>query len=143
MDGGWGKWSRFSKCSKTCGRGVKSRFRDCNDPSPSDGGKECEGEYFESQDCNTDPCKSHKSLVYNILLIKKHRPCLGKVDGRWSRWSAWSSCTKDCETGTQRRERTCTKPSPAHGGRDCQGEDSKTRECNTEPCVPGTLKQLV
>ena len=58
VDGGWGKWSKFSKCSKTCGEGVKKRFRDCNNPSPSDGGKECEGEHFESEDCNTDPCKS-------------------------------------------------------------------------------------
>ena len=60
------------------------------------------------------------------------RSGLGPVDGRWSKWSDWSLC--NVQTGTTRRERNCTEPSPAHGGRDCQGEDSEMKEC-----VAGTL----
>ena len=62
VDGGWSEWSQFSPCSKTCGGGSITRFRNCNNPSPLNGGKNCPGEYFESQDCNTDPCKSLKQL---------------------------------------------------------------------------------
>ena len=80
--------------------------------------------------------ESNKSLVYIILF-------LGKVNGRWSKWNAWSSCTKPCEGGTQRRERTCTRPSPEHGGKKCRGEDSKMRDCNTEPCVAGTVIGII
>ena len=59
------------------------------------------------------------------------------MDGGWSKWSDWLPC--NFQTGTPRREttrreRTCTEPSPAHGGRDCQGEDSEMKEC-----VAGTL----
>ena len=63
VDGGWAEWTRFSPCSQTCGGGIITRSRNCNDPSPSDGGKDCPGEYFESRECNKDPCKSQKPLV--------------------------------------------------------------------------------
>ena len=41
-----------------------------------------------------------------------------------------------CGRGVQSRSRTCTKPSPAHGGKDCQGDGLMTRSCNENPC-PG------
>ena len=63
VDGGWSEWSRFSLCSETCGGGVVTRIRNCNYPSPLNGGKDCPGEYFESRECNKDPCKSQKPLV--------------------------------------------------------------------------------
>ena len=63
VDGGWGEWSRFSPFSETCGGGVITRIMNCNDPSPLNGGKDCPGEYFESRECNKDPCKSQKPLV--------------------------------------------------------------------------------
>ena len=59
VDGGWSEWSaKWSECSRSCGGGVQSRFRLCNSPSPSDGGKDCPGEHFETLDCNPEPCKS-------------------------------------------------------------------------------------
>ena len=80
---------------------------------------------------------SHTNHCFKSLSI--NRPCLGPVNGRWSAWSDWSSCTKLCGTGTQRSQRTCTQPAPDHGGRECRGKDSRMRDCNTEPCLPGTL----
>ena len=41
MNGDYGEWSSWSICSKTCGRGWKKRIRACNDPLPSNGGKDC------------------------------------------------------------------------------------------------------
>ena len=49
VDGGWSKWS---KCSASCGGGTQTRT--CTNPEPAYGGKDCKGE--SARDCNTDPC---------------------------------------------------------------------------------------
>ena len=70
VDGGWSEWSaEWSRCSSTCGGGVQSRFRLCNSPSPSDGGADCQGEQFETRECNMEQCKSEK-LQTNTLYYK-------------------------------------------------------------------------
>ena len=51
VDGGWSQWGQFSPCSDTCGDSSKIRTRSCNNPAPSDGGKECPGDFFDRQDC--------------------------------------------------------------------------------------------
>ena len=56
------------------------------------------------------------------------------VNGGWSDFEDWSGCSADCGGGTQTRTRTCTKPAPAHGGADCEGDSSETRNCNTHSC---------
>ena len=58
------------------------------------------------------------------------------ADGGWSAWGKWCACSKTCGTGTQHRSRTCTNPRPAYGGRECLGENTETRNCNTNSC-PG------
>lgn len=63
------------------------------------------------------------------------------VDGQWSGWKPWSGCTRSCGSGIQTRARTCTNPSPAHGGQDCVGLGDETRTCNNNPC-PGKLQDL-
>ena len=62
VDGGWSEWSRFAGCTKSCGGGSKSRTRECNEPSPSDGGADCPGKYFENLECNTEQCQSEKQI---------------------------------------------------------------------------------
>ena len=56
------------------------------------------------------------------------------VDGAWTPWSAWSSCTVSCGGGKQTRGRTCTDPSPAHGGALCVGDENESKACNTIQC---------
>ena len=56
MDGKWGKWGKWSECSVTCGGGSRKRSRKCNKPKPKGGGKKCEGDKQEVEECNTDSC---------------------------------------------------------------------------------------
>ncbi|KAJ8406778.1 hypothetical protein AAFF_G00296940 [Aldrovandia affinis] len=55
-DGNWGSWGKFGSCSRTCGGGVRSRSRQCNDPPPAYGGRDCPGSTFDYQMCNTEEC---------------------------------------------------------------------------------------
>ncbi|XP_022046690.1 A disintegrin and metalloproteinase with thrombospondin motifs 14 isoform X4 [Acanthochromis polyacanthus] len=55
-DGNWGSWSKFGSCSRTCGGGVRSRSRQCNNPPPAYGGRDCPGSAFDYQMCNTEEC---------------------------------------------------------------------------------------
>lgn len=43
-DGGWGEWGEWSECSRTCGGGVETQTRECNNPKPSNNGKYCVGD---------------------------------------------------------------------------------------------------
>ncbi|CAI9731784.1 Hypothetical predicted protein [Octopus vulgaris] len=51
VDGNWNKWSSWATCTTTCGRGKQNRFRLCNQPPPSKGGRFCVGEPVEWKDC--------------------------------------------------------------------------------------------
>ena len=67
VNGSWGGWKGWSHCSKTCGSGKRSRSRDCNNPAPAYGGRNCQGSSIESGACNTNPCPG-KQYDFIILL---------------------------------------------------------------------------
>jgi len=113
VDGGYSRWSEYGKCSASCGGGVMKRTRTCTNPEPSNGGQQCEGKAEETQACGMDPCP---------------------VDGGFSQWSKYGQCTLTCGGGLRVRERSCTKPSPAHGGKDCDGLTQETESCNSQSC---------
>ncbi|KAM9384737.1 A disintegrin and metalloproteinase with thrombospondin motifs 10 [Pholidichthys leucotaenia] len=56
VDGGWGLWSPWEECSRTCGGGVSFSVRHCDSPRPTIGGKYCLGERKRFRSCNTDEC---------------------------------------------------------------------------------------
>ncbi|XP_033120764.1 A disintegrin and metalloproteinase with thrombospondin motifs 7-like [Anneissia japonica] len=56
IDGDWGTWSEWSSCSRTCGGGVSTTHRECNNPRPAKGGKYCLGKRERYALCNTQPC---------------------------------------------------------------------------------------
>nr|XP_042117344.1 A disintegrin and metalloproteinase with thrombospondin motifs 12 [Peromyscus maniculatus bairdii] len=58
IPGGWGRWSPWSHCSRTCGAGAQSAERLCNNPEPKFGGKYCTGERKRYRLCNVHPCRS-------------------------------------------------------------------------------------
>ena len=56
VDGKWNSWGDFSKCSTTCGPGIKVRNRKCNDPAPKGDGSQCPNRGSESVACEKSPC---------------------------------------------------------------------------------------
>ncbi|XP_040895666.1 hemicentin-1 [Toxotes jaculatrix] len=111
--GNWGSWLPWSPCSETCGKGMQSRIRLCNNPPPAFDGPQCDGSDTQTQVC-------------------KERPC--PVDGKWSSWVSWGACSVSCGGGTRQRTRLCASPAPQHGGRQCEGNDVHIDFCNSEPC---------
>lgn len=63
------------------------------------------------------------------------------VNGKWTGFGAstnWTPCNVTCGGGTTTRKqvRTCTNPTPAHGGTQCSGPSVKVekKDCNLNPC---------
>nr|XP_023500163.1 A disintegrin and metalloproteinase with thrombospondin motifs 14 isoform X5 [Equus caballus] len=56
QDGGWSSWTTFGSCSRSCGGGVRSRSRSCDNPPPAYGGRLCSGPTFQYQICNSEEC---------------------------------------------------------------------------------------
>ena len=55
--GQWSSWRAWGSCSKSCGWGTRTRRRYCNNPPPSEGGRDCVGVRLNSQtDCNGQDC---------------------------------------------------------------------------------------
>ncbi|XP_052105125.1 uncharacterized protein LOC127738077 isoform X2 [Mytilus californianus] len=113
IDGGWTEYGEWSPCTKSCGPGERVRTKTCTNPAPANGGKMCEGRSRETESCYKDECP---------------------VDGGWTEYGEWSPCTKSCGTGERSRTRTCTSPSPAYGGKTCDGKSQETESCNTDEC---------
>ncbi|XP_076854874.1 A disintegrin and metalloproteinase with thrombospondin motifs 12-like isoform X2 [Brachyhypopomus gauderio] len=93
VNGGWGQWNTWSHCSRTCGSGVQSAERECNQPKPEFGGRYCTGERKRYRICNTPPCAQqqptfrdmqcsefdtvpyHNQLYQWIPVFSTSRPC--------------------------------------------------------------------
>ena len=56
VHGDWGNWSSFSDCSQTCDGGRKTRYRECDNPRPDYGGRNCSGPEIDTEICNADVC---------------------------------------------------------------------------------------
>ncbi|XP_062512619.1 hemicentin-1-like isoform X1 [Corticium candelabrum] len=114
VNGGWSPWNLWSPCTQSCTGGFKTRIRICNNPRPHYGGKSCSGFAHQSSVCNAQACP---------------------VNGEWSYWQTWSACSRSCRPGGQRnRRRSCSNPTPQHGGRTCSGFDVDRRDCNSQSC---------
>ncbi|KAL9989079.1 hypothetical protein ACROYT_G003587 [Oculina patagonica] len=116
VNGQWSEWLEWGACSRSCGSGAQYRFRSCDNPVPSNGGKRCPGNNVQSQSCNVHSCP---------------------VDGGWSEWTEWTLCSKVCDGGEQTRFRECNNPAPLHGGKDCLGNKRDSRACNFFRCPDG------
>jgi hypothetical protein len=115
-------WSGWSKCSAECGGGVQQRLREVK-LAMKYGGTPC-GETSDSVACNTQACEKDCEL------------------GPWTRWSL---CSKDCDGGTQKREKFIQVPALGAGA--CaDGWDIKRLEykkCAMHRCeVHDALKPL-
>ena len=55
------------------------------------------------------------------------------VDCIWSSWNTWAECSRPCSGGKRTSNRTIIT-AELDGGNICEGEDSRTEDCNTDPC---------
>ena len=63
VDGGFGLWSSWTACSKTCGTGSQSRSRPCNNPTPIGGGQNCTGDSSQAKSCKIKSCPGEEFLL--------------------------------------------------------------------------------
>ncbi|XP_032134999.1 semaphorin-5A isoform X1 [Sapajus apella] len=113
VDGGFGMWSPWTPCTHTDGSAVGSclcRTRSCDSPAPQCGGWQCEGPSMEIANCSRN--------------------------GGWTPWTSWSPCSTTCGIGFQVRQRSCSNPTPRHGGRVCVGQNREERYCNEHLLCP-------
>ncbi|KAM9651443.1 SCO-spondin-like [Trichechus inunguis] len=111
---GWSAWSPWGPCDRSCGSGVRARFRSPSNPPAAAGGVPCEGDRQELQAC--------------------HAACGTEVLG-WTPWMPWSRCNRSCLTpgegpGWRRRSRLCSSP----GHASCTGEDTQEEACSPPMC---------
>uniref|UniRef100_A0A3Q3AAE4 SCO-spondin n=1 Tax=Kryptolebias marmoratus TaxID=37003 RepID=A0A3Q3AAE4_KRYMA len=92
-DGGWSQWSNWTACTKSCGGGVQSRRRHCDNPIPEGEGNYCEGLGTEVITCNTDHCPVPPcSLVPGTVFSRCGPSCPRACDDL-------SHCEWHCEPG--------------------------------------------
>ena len=60
VNGQWSTWSMWSKCTVTCGDGIHTRYRSCNNPASSHGGHSCSGRNSNNRTCNIGTCPHGK-----------------------------------------------------------------------------------
>ncbi|XP_078390988.1 SCO-spondin-like [Cetorhinus maximus] len=58
IDGQFSTWSPWSPCSRSCGGiGHMTRSRDCSNPTPANGGRDCAGPRIDFKFCQTVECE--------------------------------------------------------------------------------------
>ncbi|XP_029113653.1 A disintegrin and metalloproteinase with thrombospondin motifs 1-like [Scleropages formosus] len=75
VNGRWGAWGAWGDCSRSCGGGVQYSLRECDNPTPRNGGKYCEGKRMRYRSCNTLPCpigtglsfREEQCLAHNVM----------------------------------------------------------------------------
>uniref|UniRef100_A0A8C7J6N7 Netrin receptor UNC5 n=2 Tax=Oncorhynchus kisutch TaxID=8019 RepID=A0A8C7J6N7_ONCKI len=65
VDGGWSDWSNWSECGVDCSMW---RSRECTQPSPGTGGKDCQGIDLQSLNCTSQQCLQTANGVEDVAL---------------------------------------------------------------------------
>ena len=108
-------WSKWSECSTHCGKGVKSRSRNCTILDPLSGLGLCMGKRKEISACEKHECS---------------------VKGFWGKWSRWGKCLGDCNNGLRLRWRFCLD-NRGLGANTCNGNQTfqyEKQTCHSTSC---------
>uniref|UniRef100_A0A158R565 Peptidase M12B domain-containing protein n=1 Tax=Syphacia muris TaxID=451379 RepID=A0A158R565_9BILA len=124
VDGNWGEWTEWSRCSANCGFAFQKRQRFCDNPKPLGNGSSCHGLATMISMCSVNPCES-------------------RANGQWSPWSKWSNCLNNCQNWTRIsirqklivnfRTRTCSTQRPFSDGYPCFGISYEEALCEDNP----------
>ncbi|XP_050389109.2 uncharacterized protein LOC126808441 [Patella vulgata] len=63
VNGGWSEWSNHSVCYVTCGTGYTTITRECNNPTPTNGGAPCVGPSSENIACKLQVNSGNINLI--------------------------------------------------------------------------------
>ena len=66
VDGGWSEWCSFTRCTVSCGGGVRIRNRTCTNPPPEGDGLDCVGPSAELQICNNQSCRKYQEISLSL-----------------------------------------------------------------------------
>ena len=74
VNGGYTNWT-ISKCSVTCGGGVRTFTRTCTNPPPANGGKNCSelGPANKTASCNEQGCRKSLGLFHGYDFSDQER----------------------------------------------------------------------
>ncbi|XP_044001577.1 A disintegrin and metalloproteinase with thrombospondin motifs 3-like [Aphidius gifuensis] len=67
INGGWSDYGDFGECSRTCGGGIKMKYRYCNNPTPMYGGQYCLGNEIYYEICATDKCPKEEPQDFRVI----------------------------------------------------------------------------
>lgn len=138
-------WSEWSTCSKSCGTGVRKRFRSCTAPPPSCRGKPCSECTVETQVCNAQPCGKCIQLKWTSIQNS------GDLEPECPAGQYYSPCANLCDTSCESLtcENQCEEPDRCVPGCVCVGDkvissDGKCIDRKQCPCrVPTDNSTLV
>ncbi|KAL3280841.1 hypothetical protein HHI36_004070 [Cryptolaemus montrouzieri] len=126
VNGGWGKWTTPTQCSRTCGGGTSTSTRECNNPTPASGGRYCLGDRRKVTTCNMQPCPQG-STPFREVQCTKHN---GKpLNGRTYNWKPYLNKEEPCVLYCLNEENVFHKLEP--------------RTIDGTPCRPGTKDMCV
>ena len=156
----WQRWSEWSQCSTSCGKGAQIRARACTGRFGS-----CQGKATETKDCLLVKCQRKSQWqewgawsVCSTTCGKgakiRARACSGRfgscpgkatetkgclqpecggITSEWQEWGEWSECSTSCGKGSKIRARTCSGDIGT-----CLAESAETKDCQEAKC-PGCL----
>uniref|UniRef100_A0A1B6M4F3 Peptidase M12B domain-containing protein n=1 Tax=Graphocephala atropunctata TaxID=36148 RepID=A0A1B6M4F3_9HEMI len=80
VNGEWSFWTEWSICTRSCGGGISSSYRICNNPKPEKGGRYCIGDRIRHRMCATNPCQGFTESFRDLQCKKtEERPFRGRL----------------------------------------------------------------
>ena len=92
--GHWGAWQPASWELTSCSGGYKTRHRNCDNPSPAYGGRDCVGSSKESIDC--DECEYNNGGCEHRCIDYDGGYTCACYSGYKASQSDWKECVRKC-----------------------------------------------
>ena len=76
----------WSDCSRTCGGGIRRSVRECDNPTPANGGLYCTGDRLRYESCQTKDC--HSDSDFRLEQCKAYNGNNFKIEDlpAWVQW---------------------------------------------------------